>query len=275
MNSLTNNGNYARQVITPETAREWLLMCNHKNRNISQQLVNRISQAIGDGQWVYNGQPIIFDASGGLIDGQHRLAAIVKSGIAVESLVVSDVTDERAFATEDDGKKRTLADNLGASGVRHASSVASIGRIFYWIYHCPDLSRYRLVNKSIPHLKMMDFISQTPSISEAARMALKCRRICPVSLMGAALTALMLINKDRGLRFFDMFIEDDYDYRNHPVKKLKERLTNDTLNTKARLSDRDKLALIFKAWNGWLEGKAVKDLRFRSTETFPVPRGWS
>ena len=275
MNSVTNHDTYAKVLITPETASEWLNNCNHKNRKISKELVNRISRAIRNGQWVYNGQPIIFDVDGRLIDGQHRLSAIAKSGCPVESLVVCDINDPLAFVGVDDGKKRTLSDNLSAIGIGHADAVASIGNVFYRIYHCRDLSQFKNSSHAVHHLEMMQFIKQTPHISEAATMALKNRRFCPVGIMGAALTAFMLINETMGKEFHDMFTEDEYAYRNHPIKKLKDRLINDALVSKGKLTRLEKLALIFKAWNNWHSGKVVKELRWRASEGFPVPKGWS
>lgn len=275
MNSVTNDNTYAKVLITPEIASEWLTRCNHRNRKLSQEVVQRISRAIRNDQWVYNGQPIIFDVDGRLIDGQHRLSAIAKSGRPVETMVVRDIDNPLAFVTEDDGKKRTLGDNLSAMGVSHANAVASIGNVFYRIYHCQDLTKYKGATHAVHHLEMVEFIKNTPHISDAASMSLKNRRFCPISIMGAALTTFMLINETMGKNFHDMFTEDEYAYRNHPIKKLKDRLINDILVSKNKLTRLEKLALIFKAWNNWHTGKTVKDLRWRKTEGFPVPKGWS
>lgn len=42
MNSVTNNNTYAKVLITPQTASEWLNSCNHKNRKMKILKVGQI-----------------------------------------------------------------------------------------------------------------------------------------------------------------------------------------------------------------------------------------
>lgn len=65
-------------IITPEMAKKYLQ--NMKtNRNISFARVNAYARDMERGAWQENGESIVFNKSGQLVNGQHRLAAIVKA----------------------------------------------------------------------------------------------------------------------------------------------------------------------------------------------------
>lgn len=71
------------ELITPEQALAWLGN-NSNNRPINEKKVNELCQIIENGQWLEKGRAIeVFD-TGRLINGQHRLTAIVRTGILVK-----------------------------------------------------------------------------------------------------------------------------------------------------------------------------------------------
>ena len=53
--------------------------------------VNEYIAQMRKGLWVLNGETVCFDANGALMDGHHRLLAIIESGITIEVLVVRGV----------------------------------------------------------------------------------------------------------------------------------------------------------------------------------------
>ena len=105
-----------RQTVTPAMADEWL-KANRSNRRVQSKSVKRIRDAIVSGRWKYNGQPVIFSKSWRLLDGQHRLLAVVASGIAVEMMVETGVDDE-AMVTIDTG-------GAGSRSAPHAWMIAN------------------------------------------------------------------------------------------------------------------------------------------------------
>jgi len=78
------------QTVTPKKAAEWL-EANTANRPISTSVVRGFAEAMRRGEWVVTHQGIAFDVNGVLIDGQHRLAAIVEADVAVDLTVFTDV----------------------------------------------------------------------------------------------------------------------------------------------------------------------------------------
>lgn len=100
-------------LITPSMAEE-LLKLNVSNRRQRRWWAQALAAAMRRGEWKATHQGIAFSISGKLIDGQHRLMAILISGISQLMLVVHDVPDD-AFSVLDIGVKRTISDTTGLS----------------------------------------------------------------------------------------------------------------------------------------------------------------
>ena len=78
-----------------------------------------IARDIRAGRWMLNAQPICVSAGGTLLNGQHRLLAVVAAGIAIEVPIARFLPDE-AFGTYDRHAKRglELAGSLESFGDR-------------------------------------------------------------------------------------------------------------------------------------------------------------
>ena len=98
-------------LVTPKMA-QGMLCHNHTNRAVRETQVARLAAVLVNGTWKLTHQGIAFDVDGRLVDGQHRLMAIVRAGIAAELMVSYDVSTE-VFAVVDQGVKRNAADILG------------------------------------------------------------------------------------------------------------------------------------------------------------------
>lgn len=96
--------------VTPALAASWLKQ-NTSNRPLSRDRVAVLSRAMVSGEWVTTHQGIAFDTTGRLIDGQHRLHAVVESGVTVRLAVASDSPVD-AYEVLDIQKTRTFSDAL-------------------------------------------------------------------------------------------------------------------------------------------------------------------
>ncbi|CAH2605605.1 conserved protein of unknown function (plasmid) [Rhodovastum atsumiense] len=92
------------ETITPDRAEEYLAH-NRGNRNIVQSHVAALARDITAGQWMFNAQPICFSRSGRLLNGQHRLSAVLEAGQPIEVLVMRGLPEE-AFETYDKQAKK-------------------------------------------------------------------------------------------------------------------------------------------------------------------------
>lgn len=115
------------ETITPAAARE-MLKQNSQNRTVRQKHVDFLAAEMTNGRWQTTSETIAFSTDGVIVDGQHRLLAIVQSNTAVEVLVARDVS----MGTQDVidcGSARTVADQLHLSdGVTNANLVAAAAR---------------------------------------------------------------------------------------------------------------------------------------------------
>lgn len=98
-------------TITPELAQEYLSKNISKNRPIRQSVVHDYAAQMKRGEWKITPQGIAFDVKGRLIDGQHRLAAVIESGCNVPMYVTTGVPEDRMMMI-DCGVKRTMSDVL-------------------------------------------------------------------------------------------------------------------------------------------------------------------
>lgn len=124
------------QTITPETALEWLTV-NENNRSLKIAHAASLARDIVAGRWHLNGAPIRFvngeppAPSWQLVDGQHRLTAIMDSGVSVESAVVvfDGLTKESATNTvrtmDAAVAPRTTAEILQYQNIKNATVVAA------------------------------------------------------------------------------------------------------------------------------------------------------
>jgi hypothetical protein len=100
--------------VAPELAAQWLEGNTH-NRPLRQPLVDRLARDIKAGQWRLTHQGIAFDTDGVLIDGQHRLWAIVLAVMPVQLRVFFNEPIDNMKAV-DTGLARSNYDVLHLSG---------------------------------------------------------------------------------------------------------------------------------------------------------------
>jgi hypothetical protein len=122
----------AVETITPEIAREYLRRNTH-NRQIRKSTVESYAKSMRRGNWLLTHQGIGFDEKGNLIDGQHRLEAVVASGCSIEVLVTrglpTSINNGVELFTQDAVDKmnaRTTSDDFRLNyGIKDSKPVAS------------------------------------------------------------------------------------------------------------------------------------------------------
>jgi hypothetical protein len=97
------------EIITPEIAKK-LLDSQGVNRRFKEAHIERLCQDMKNGHWMI-GDPIKIDNTGQLIDGQHRLAAVIRSKRPQAFLVLRGYLPESKQVL-DTGVSRTAA-NIG------------------------------------------------------------------------------------------------------------------------------------------------------------------
>lgn len=109
--------------ITPEMALKFLEGTTVANRSISERRVDSYVAEIKRGDWTFNHQGIALDKDGNLIDGQHRMWAIVRADQGVWMMVSKgDINRDNI----DSGGVRSVADQMFLlDGTHHSKMLVS------------------------------------------------------------------------------------------------------------------------------------------------------
>ena len=84
---ITDEFGFQMCMMTPEVADVWLREFNNHNRPLSASVVKTLASTIENGEWKLTHQGIAIDKDINLIDGQHRLAAIVSSDTTIPIMI--------------------------------------------------------------------------------------------------------------------------------------------------------------------------------------------
>ena len=123
--------------ITPDMAKKILAHRNKNNRPIRYTHLEKLSDAIEKDEWKVTNQGIAFDHDGNLIDGQHRLAAILQTRKTVKMMVATNM-DKGIFDVVDTGSKRSTGDALDILGSEHGRIVSAALKIYICYQKFPE-----------------------------------------------------------------------------------------------------------------------------------------
>lgn len=112
-----------RILVTPEMAAE-ILKGNVGNRPMKRTLVAQLVDSIRRGKWQCTHQGIAIAADGRVLDGQHRLMAVVESGISCWMLVTWGADPATFKVTDVVCVRRTVSDVLQID--RYTAEVARL-----------------------------------------------------------------------------------------------------------------------------------------------------
>lgn len=254
-------------MLTPELACQ-LLEANTNNRPLNHQHVERIANQIIQGKWKYNGDTIKIANNNAILDGQHRLWAVVEAKQAIETIIVRDI-DEDAFATIDTLRKpRSGADILSMHGVTHHRVIISTALQWLTRWQRKCLENYRAPINRIENSDIEQAFRDNPGIRRAAERAAKVRGLTSVGLIAFFYFILTNRNPDLAERMMHTLENPAGVSVDDPFFRLRAYLTQnshkDPLNT---------IALMIKAANAACEGRSVRMLNWRNqgsnAEPFP------
>lgn len=272
-----NNPQYSTVEVTPKKAEEWLQL-NTQNRRVRARTVDFYAEQMRAGKWGLTGQPIIFSKKGELIDGQHRLHAVVQSGCTVKFTVAKNVENEN-FTKIDTGINRSAGDILHIAGYNFSSRMAAAVRVIL-VLETIDAGQVlgdRFTwSQKIDNDTVLSFVNENADeLHEACIMVDReeGKTLCrPKSVFSALYFLLHRVNGKRCKEFFHMLVTGEGCVGDNPVRRLRSALMAE-LSNKGRSNAIRKqwmCAVTIKAWNHWLKGESVKHLRWHSNEKWPA-----
>lgn len=246
------------KTVTPRMAKDWLKR-NVRNRAVRPSMVDAYARDMLAGRWQVTGEAIKFDTNDALSDGQHRLSAIVKSGVAVEMLIVRGVAPD-AQTVMDSGAKRTASDALTLVGQKNPAVLAAAARFALREPGAGFMDdRERVPNPT--NSEIAAFIEETPSIHHAADLAQHYYPSfdAPPSVLAVCWMRFAAIELEDAALFFSAVANNSTDGLGDPRSALIRRLANARRNNE-RLTQVAYLSMIFRAWNAWRAGKSLTSL---------------
>lgn len=247
--------------VTPEMAEEWLTR-NLINRNIRKSTVAQLAKTMQSNEWRLTAETLKFDRQGVLLDGQHRLLAIIESGMTVPFHVCEGLASD-VKRHLDTGSKRSFRDVLKMDREDHPTVLAGAAVwVFKYFIRRMDLNRFS-------HEECDGIIRQCPELREFCQYAFEIpAALCPRALGVALYYLCARKDADRADAFFDG-LATNLRIENTPIHFLRERLLKEAGNRRGRFNNVTRAAFIIKAWNAYVTGEPLTKLAWNKADGFP------
>lgn len=248
-------------TITPELARVWLTK-NHGNRTVSEKTVKQYADDMASGNWQLTNQGIGFYRDGRLADGQHRLHAIIMSGVSVQMLVTYDL-ECSAVDGIDINRVRSLSDIMTIkNGMSITSQEVAVLRLAYG--GDPKISPARMqlmADESLANLRIVTetFIGAPQELRKSPLLA---------ALLCAYCSGVSLEVIRRFVRVLRLgMVESDSEGAAIALrdKILKGELSNGGGSQRLMQTRQSMLAI-----KGFAEGRGIKILRMTTNYPYPL-----
>lgn len=243
--------------VTPALALEWLAS-NENNRRLRPPIVAKYARDMANGDWAMTGEAIKLDFAGNLIDGQHRLNAVVRSGATIPMVVVKNLHPE-SQSVMDAGAKRSQADALVLDGVPNAQLMVGIARLCLKV---PALGYSPKSEIDPSNAQVHRFVREHESaLMRATEQASSYRKKIDLlpSTIGATLMRLSEVDVFETATFFDSLADMRTEGPGDPRYALLSRLRKMKNNRIAKNSVYE-VSLVLRVWNKWRAGESALTL---------------
>lgn len=257
-------------MVTPEMARE-MLKKNGINRPINKNTVKHYVKSMKNGEWVLNGEGLSFAADGTLLNGQHRLTAVIESGMNIPFQVSYGVSKE-SFSTFDQGRKRTDRDIFAIAGIpcyiKKAAMVKntivlnkSKASVITGVVTGGITGRANIV---LTKKEVLDtYLNDRENYDKYFKMGDSYYHRCGFIATGQICAIIYHLAVRLGYSDFAVtsFFDTLYDKSDSVViaKRLRKMLIDDAFSQK-RMTSYVKSQAVIRAWNGYVEKQQRRNL---------------
>ncbi len=245
-----------------------LLEANTLNRPLNDQHVKRITNQIIAGKWRFNGDTIKIAEDSAVLDGQHRLWAVVESKISVETILVKGIKRD-AFATIDTLRKpRSGSDVLALNGATRHRNYTSAALQWLLRWQRGTLEKYQAPVNRIENSDIETMYENNPGIERAIGRVIRLRGLANPSLVGFFYYVLANRSPELAERMVFTLENPAGVSITDPFFRLRMYFSSDQ-----RKDPITTIALMVKAANAAYQGQDLKSLQWRSQgqnpEKFP------
>lgn len=246
---------------------------NMKNRPLNESRSEVLAVLMKTGRFIPNGEPIILDMDGNVLDGQHRLRACQISGKPFSTYVVHVNASVGVFDSLDCGNSRTGSDRLSMDGVPDSSLQASIiGMVVKHERGILPTGRGAATCRITPQDIRLRRLKE-PSVfdrvaSDTRRQSAGLSRLVPHSFAGFVHYYGRKKDQAASLQFLSGIADGAALPASCPALLFRNRMIQQSQG-KERLRQKEVLALLIVAWNLYVTGRTVKVLKWISSSEFP------
>ena len=240
------------ETITPTLAAAYLEK-NTANRPVNKRHLAFLVGEMKSGSWGLTHEGIAFDGRDVLIDGQHRLMAVIASGVTIKALVTRGC-EPKTFAVIGNGSRRTTSDVLALKGEINTTRLSSTASVALSGLCCRPVSRHEITALiDGPHGHVIRAIAN----------ASKGTTGTPGAVTGAVARAVITgaMSLDDGVRMVEAYRKMDWSGSTDPVCRLHHAVH-------AAKTLRAKYAFAVRAIEHFVAGRKV-DKAYQSTVDFP------
>lgn len=233
-----------------------MLAENIDNRPLRDGHVEELVRDARNQNFLFTGDPIQFDWNGVMINGQHRLHSIIRTGIPQQILVIRGL-DPAVKKVIDTGSRRSAGDALHWSGIPDGSRVATVARVAMHREAGRIQTAFAWKAERLPTLtnsEIVDWIESHPSIVDATkRMRAEIKAIPGMSgaAWGYILWVLGKTDEVAYEEFVDALINLRTDGPFDPRNKLMKWLDATSKARHQSVRTSEALFVVFKTWNLW------------------------
>jgi hypothetical protein len=203
------------ETITPEIAAN---MLKGDNRPLSIRVVDKYAVDMKEGKFATTHQGIAIGKNGDLLDGFHRLNAIIKSGVTLQLPVAYDV-DNSLFSSIDIGKPRSPYDCLSINGFKGDAAKSAATAVSMIINFKTNGSIHRALPVKCGGSAefVMKFIKENPKLKDSLIYCATLRKHASLLQLSA-------------LGFLHFCIQEHHDDADEFIHKV---MTGDNVSTKS------------------------------------------
>jgi hypothetical protein len=256
------------EVITPATAQAYL---DTMERNRAEKIsgTDAYGRDMENDEWLVTGETIVFDWFDRLIDGQHRLKAVVKSGKSIDALVVRGI-DPKAQNRMDGGIRRTFRDQLTLDGVVGAPALAALLRRIY-LWKPPYNERVNFSRITVTNAELEGVLNEYRYLPDVVAYItpLAAKAEVSKSLMSFLFWLFAQKNQERAVEFVEKWANGTGLEEGDPILALIRRLRSerrraDSQGSRGSLQTMT-IWLAVYAWNAYSKNRSISGLQ--------LPRG--
>lgn len=249
-------------LVTPGLAKA-MLVYNISNRHLTETKIARHAARLSRGAFILTHQGIAFAKVGILNDGQHRLTAIIRTGIAAYIQVTFGAEREEFEVIDSDGA-RTTADLLSIQQYKNGVLRASIASVLLQV---TTKEAVRADQQTVAHYAVS---LCGDDMDEAIRYAQLLRKVCAPTVGGVAYWWIKTKTRRAPAvvpSFFDGL--DTGEGLVNPKLRLREWLKDRTNIEQKGTTTVQRVAVIVHAYNAFCSRKKTFETRWPHVKILP------